>query len=269
MRMDVTSGHAPVNGLKMYYEVRGAGRPLVLLHGGAGTIEMWGRALDLLSENRRVVAAELQGHGRTADIDRLLRYEWMADDVAALMEHLHLGKADVMGYSLGGGVALRTAIQHPEVVGKLVLVSTPFKRQGWYPEVLAGMGQGARPESAEALKKTPMYEAYSRVAPSVDDWPVLMSKLAEMLARNYDWGEEVAKLKSPTMVVAGDADSIWPEHLVEFYGLLGGGTRDGGWDGSGMPKSRLAILPGTTHYRIVSSPALVYAVKPFLASEPT
>jgi len=263
--LETTSGYAPVNGLRMYYEVHGTGQPLVLLHGGAGTIEMFGEVLGLLSEGRQVVAPELQGHGRTADIDRPLRYDSMADDIAALIGHLHLGKADVMGYSLGGGVALRTAIQHPELVGKLVLVSAPFRRRGWYPEILTAMGQQG-PERAEALKQSPMYLAYSKVAPRLQDWPVLMTKLGEMLRRDYDWSEGVAKIRSPTMIVAGDADSIWPSHLVEFFELLGGGRRDGGWDGSGMSKARLAILPGTTHYTIFSSPALAHAVKPFLAS---
>jgi pimeloyl-ACP methyl ester carboxylesterase len=140
----VTSGFAPVNGLKMYYEVHGIGQPLVLLHGGAGAAEMFDDVMPALSEGRQVIAAELQAHGHTADVDRPLRYELMADDVADLIRYLKLGKADIMGYSLGGGVALRTAIQHPEVVRKLVLVSSTFKRDGWYPEVLAAMGRTVR-----------------------------------------------------------------------------------------------------------------------------
>jgi len=252
-----------VNGLEMYYEIHGVGQPLVLLHGGAGAAEMFSQIIPALSEDRQVVAAELQAHGHTADIDRPLRYELMADDVAALIGHLRLGRADVMGYSLGGGVALRTAIQHPTLVRKLVLVSTPCKREGWYPEVLAGMGQSG-PESSEALKQTPMYRVYSRAAPRIQDWPVLLTKLGEMLRRDYDWSRDVANLKIPTMIVVGDADSVRTSHAVEFFELLGGGKVDGGWDGSGMPSSKLSILPGTTHYTIFSSPALVGAVKPFL-----
>ncbi len=263
LSMSSSHGYAPVNGLEIYYEVHGEGKPLVLLHGGAGTAEMFGDVLSGLSRDRRVIAAELQAHGRTADIDRPLRYELMADDVAALIEHLGLGSADVMGYSLGGGVALRTAIQHPERVRKLVLVSAPCKRDGWYPEVLAAMGQSG-PESAEALKQTPMYRAYSRVAPRLEDWPVLLTKLGEMLRRDYDWSEEVASMRIPTMLVFGDADSVRTSHAVEFFGLLGGGKMDAGWDGSGMPHSRLAILPGTTHYTISYSSTLATAVKPFL-----
>ncbi|MDV3278301.1 MAG: alpha/beta hydrolase [Nitrososphaerales archaeon] len=256
-------GYALVNGLEMYYEIHGTGRPLVLLHGGAGAIEMFGEVLQLLSKGRQTIAVELQAHGHTADIDRPLRYELMADDVAVLIRHLRLGKADVMGYSLGGGVALRTAIQYQELVRKLVLVSTPCRRDGWYPEVLTVMGQSG-PESAEALKETPMYQVYERTAPRLEDWPVLMTKLGEMLRRDYDWSEEVAKIKAPTMIVVGDADSVRTAHAVEFFELLGGGKKDGGWDGSGMSDARLSILPGVTHYNIFSSTALASAVIPFL-----
>ena len=261
--MSSTKGYAPVNGLKMYYEIHGSGQPLVLLHGGAGATEMFGEVLRPLSEGRRVVAADLQAHGRTADIDRPLRYELMADDIAALIGHLRLGKADVMGYSLGGGVALRTAIQHPDVLRKLVLVSAPFRRDGWYPEVLAAMGQSG-PESAEAMKHTPMYELYSRIAPRPEDWVVLFTKLGVMLRRDYDWSSEVAAMKIPTMLVVGDADSVRTAHAVEFFGLLGGGKKDAGWNGSGMSKARLSILPGITHYNIFSTPVLASIVKPFL-----
>jgi pimeloyl-ACP methyl ester carboxylesterase len=266
--MATTQRYVTTNGLKMYYEIHGRGRPLILLHGGAGTAEMFGPIFNKLSENRQVVAAELQAHGHTADIDRPLRYELMADDVAFLIKHLRLGKVDIMGYSLGAGVALRTVIQHPDLVRKAVLVSTPCKRNGWYPEVLAGMQQGAAPEAAEAMKQTPMYQAYSKVAPRLQDWPVLMTKLAEMLRQEYDWSEEVAKIKIPVMLVVGDADSVRTAHAVEFFELLGGGKRDAGWDGSGMSSARLAILPGTTHFTIFSSPAMVSAALAFLDEPP-
>jgi pimeloyl-ACP methyl ester carboxylesterase len=262
--MAVTKGYVPVNGVQMYYEAHGKGEPLILLHGGAGVADMFGQVLDALSESHGVIAPELQAHGHTADIDRPLRYELMADDVAGLIRHLRLGKADVMGYSLGGGVALRTAIQHPDLVRKLVLVSTTFKRDGWYPEVLDAMGRGG--ESPEAMKQTPMYQAYSKVAPRPDDWPVLMTKLSEMLKRDYDWSEEVSKIGPPTMLVVGDADSVRTAHAVEFFELLGGGKRDGGWDGSGMSDARLAILPGTTHFTVFSSPTLASVAMQFLDS---
>jgi len=247
----------------MYYEIHGAGRPLILLHGGVGAIEVFGEVLPLLAEGRQVIAVDLQAHGRTADIDRPLSFELMADDIAALIKHLGLEKADLMGYSLGGGVALQTAIRHPEVVRKLVVVSTPFKKDGWYPEILAAMGQMG-PEAAEPMKQTPMYQVYASVAPNPEDWPVLLTKLGQLLGKNYDWSKEVAAMEAPTLIVVGDADSVRTAHAVEFFELLGGGKADGGWDGSGMSNARLAILPATTHYDILFSPALASTVTPFL-----
>ncbi len=262
--VDETRGsYAEVNGVRMYYEVHGAGRPVILLHGGLGAIEMFGEVLPLLAEDRQVVAVDLQAHGRTADVSRPLGYGTMADDVAALIEHLGLERADLMGYSLGGGVALQTAIRHPEAVRKLVVVSTPFRRDGWYPEVLAGMGQMG-PEAAEPMKATPMYALYSSVAPRPDDWPVLLTKLGALLGQDYDWSGDVAAMGTPTLIVVGDADSVRTSHAVEFFELLGGGKQDAGWDGSGMPDSRLAILPATTHHDIYSSPTLATTVAPFL-----
>lgn len=258
-----THGYAPVNGLKMYYEVHGTGRPLVLLHGGAGATEMFNAILPSLSRNREVILADLQCHGRTADIDRPLRYEYLADDVVALVKYLNLEKVDLMGYSLGGGVSLRAAIQHPETVNRLVLVSTTFSRDGWYPEVREAMSQGG-PEAAEAMKQTPMYQMYSRIAPKPSDWPVMFTKLGDMLRREYDWSNEVRSLQSPTLLVVGDADSVSVAHTADFFQLLGGGKEDAGWDGSKMSRARLAILPGLTHYNIFSSPLLPSTVKQFL-----
>jgi pimeloyl-ACP methyl ester carboxylesterase len=263
MNDDSRGKYAPVNSFEMYYEVHGKGEPLILLHGGVGAIEMFGEVLELLAEGRQVIAVDLQAHGRTADIDRLLSFESMADDISALIEHLGLSRADVMGYSLGGGVALRTVIRHPGVVRKLVLVSTPFSRDGWFPEVLAGMGQMG-PEAAEPMKQTPMYQLYASVAPKPEDWPVLLTKLGELLGQDYDWSDEVAAIEAPTMIVVGDADSVRPAHAVRFFELLGGGRADAGWDGSEMSNARLAVLPATTHYEIFSSPTLASAVTPFL-----
>ena len=263
MNDDYRGDYAEVNGLEMYYEIHGTGQPLILLHGGVGAIEMFGEVLPLLAQGRQVIAVDLQAHGRTADIDRPLSFELMADDIAALVWHLGLERADVMGYSLGGGVALQTAIRHPEVVRKLVLVSTPFERDGWYPEVLAGMGQMG-PGAAEPMKQTPMYQLYASVAPRPEDWPVLLTKLGQLLKQDYDWSEDVAAIEAPTMIVVGDADSVRTAHAVRFFELLGGGLAEAGWDGSGMSSARLAILPAKTHYDIFSSPALASTVAPFL-----
>ena len=253
-----SSGYAPVNGLKLYYEIHGAGEPLILLHGGVVGITMFGPNLPALAEKRKVVAVELQGHGHTADIDRPLSYEAMADDIAALMKYLGISQADVMGYSLGGGVALQMAIRHPELVRKLVVVSAPFKRDGFYPEILAAMAQMG-PSAAEGMKQSPLAKLYPTV-----NWAVLFTKLHDLLTKDYDWSKEVAAIKEPAMLVFADADAIRTAHIMEFYGLLGGGKRDAGLDGSGRPVAQLAILPGLTHYSIGSSPALSTAVTPFL-----
>ncbi|MFD6752331.1 alpha/beta fold hydrolase [Micromonospora gifhornensis] len=255
--------YAQINGVRFWYETHGAGRPLVLLHGGFGAVETFAAVRPALTRRRRVISVDLPGHGRTADVDRPLRYESMADDVAALIVELGLAPTDVLGFSLGGGVALRLAIQHRELVRRLVVVSAPCRRQGWFPEVLAGM-----PEPDEAasdqLRGTPPYQLYQAVAPRPQDWSRLWVKTGELLRREYDWSPEVATLTTPTLLVFADADSVRPDHMVEFFGLLGGGHRDAGWDGTDRPDARLAILPGLTHYDIVDSPALPAAVLPFL-----
>jgi pimeloyl-ACP methyl ester carboxylesterase len=258
-----TMSYADVNGISLYYEEHGSGQPLVLLHGGYGSGEMFGAILPLLASGRRVITVDLQGHGRTADVDRPLRFQTMGDDIAALIGHLGLEQADVMGYSLGAGTALRTAIQHPDRVRRLVVVSHPARRGGWFPQSLAGFDQMG-PAFAEVMKQSPLYEAYARVAPRVEDWPVLVDKMGTMLREDYDWSAEVAKITAPVMLAYGDADSVWPAHIAEFYALLGGGLRDANWDGSARPVARLAILPGHTHYDIFMSPDLTGAVIPFL-----
>ncbi len=255
--------YAVVNGLHLYYEVHGTGEPLVLLHGGLGAVEMFGDMLPLLAAHRQVIGVDLQAHGRTADVDRPIRFESMADDIGALIRHLGLERADVMGYSLGGGAALQTVIRHGDLVRKLVLISTPFKRDGWYPDVLAGMAQMS-PQAAEAMKPSPIYQLYVSIAPRPQDFPALVGKVGDLLRQDYDWSEGVRAIRSPVMIVVGDADSVRTAHAVEFFELLGGGKADAGWDGSGMPVARLAVLPATTHYNILSSPMLPGAVVPFL-----
>jgi pimeloyl-ACP methyl ester carboxylesterase len=245
-------GYAAVNGLEMYYEVHGKGDPLVLAHGGLGGIFMFDAIMDVLAAKRQVIAIELQGHGHTADIDRPIRYEHMGDDIAALIALRGLRKADVMGYSLGAGAAVQAARRHPDRVRKLVSISTPFKRTGWYPEVLAAMAEMG-PERAEMMKPSPLYQAYAKNAPRVEDWPKLATKVAELLKRDYDWSKEMAAMRVPALIVAADADSFSPIHAAEFFALLGGGQRDAGWDGANRVESRLAIIPGTTHYNIAEN----------------
>ena len=234
-------GYAPVNGLDIYYEIRGSGQPLVLLPGGFMTVEAMGELVPQLATTRRVIGVELQGHGHTADTERALRFELMADDIAALIRHLGLEQADLFGFSLGGGVGLQTAIRHPEVVRKLVLASTAFKRDGWYPEVLAGMAS----ISVDTFAGTPIHDAYLQTSPRPEAWPVFVAKMRHLLSEDYDWTEGVAALTIPTLILVGDADGLRLAHAVEFFGLLGGSKADG--DMGGLPRASLAVLPATTH----------------------
>src|SRR6267378_1209438 len=198
---------AEVNGIELGYQIFGTGSPLVLLHGGFGSVEMFGPNVELLAAGHRVIGVDLQSHGRSPVADRPMRFETMADDIAALIKQLKLGRAAIMGFSLGGAVALRTAIQHPELVSRLVLVSTVFKRSGWYPEMTAGM-DAMGPETAEPLKNSPMYADYLKIAPRKEDWPVLVTQLTTALKVDYDWSKDVATLPMPVMIVIGDADGI-------------------------------------------------------------
>jgi pimeloyl-ACP methyl ester carboxylesterase len=264
---DTEVAYADVNGIKLYYEIHGTGRPLVLLHGGLGAIEMFGPNLEALAKGRQLIGVDLQGHGRTADIDRPLSAQLMADDIAALIKHLKLERPDIMGFSLGGGVAVHIAIRHPEIVGKLVIVSTPIRRDAFYPDILKQQGQ-VTAAAADAMKQTPMYQMYAGIAPRPEDWGRLLGKIGESMKLDFDFSQDVAKIKAPTLIVAGDADIFPPAHAVEVFGLLGGGKQDPGWDGAGRPSSRLAILPGVTHYNMAIAPGLAPAVIPFL-DEPT
>jgi pimeloyl-ACP methyl ester carboxylesterase len=261
----VTGQYAEVNGLTMYYETHGTGRPLILLHGGLGSGEMFGPILSALAEHHQVIAPDLQAHGRTADIDRPLEPASMADDVAALIDHLGLDRPDVVGYSLGGGVALLVAARYPDKVGRLVAASAYIRSDAVYPDIRSQQGNvGAA--AVEFMKGTPMYELYQRVAPRPEDFPRLLDKIGASMAKDFDLTEEVLGLQVPTLIVAGDADMAPPSHFAEVFGLLDGGQRDGGWMGEGRPKGghALAILPGLTHYNIFSSPLFAAATLDFL-----
>lgn len=237
----VESGYAPIGDLQMYYEIHGQGEPLVLLHGAYGTIDMWGPILTTLAENHQVIAVETQAHGHTADIDRPIRYETMADDVAALMEHLGIAQADIVGYSMGGGIALRLAIQHPERVRKLAPISVSTSTAGAYPEVWEGIAQ----ITPEMFAGSPLEEAYLRNSPDPDGFPNLVEKLKDLDMQEYAWSdEEVSGIAAPTLLIIGDSDIVTPEHIVEVFRLLGGGVPG---DYTGLPNPRLAIIPGATH----------------------
>ena len=253
---------ADVNGQHIFYSVHGAGKPLILLHGGIDP-DSFGSNLAELAKGRQVIAVHLQGHGRTPDTDRPLRCETLGDDVAALIGHLKLGKADVMGYSLGSSVALQTAIRHPDVVDRLVLVSGTMRQDGSYPEVVVAFNQLQANAAmlGGSVKASPLGEAYPEV-----DWTKLFSKVGDLTKRPFDWSADVAKVKARTLLVFADADSIRPEHMVEFWKALGGGQRDAGIDGLLRPASQLAIVPNTTHYTVVVEPTLPKIVGRFLAT---
>jgi pimeloyl-ACP methyl ester carboxylesterase len=261
-----TGAYAEVNGINLYYETHGTGRPLVLLHGGLGSGEMFGPALTaLVAGGHQVIAVDLQGHGRTADIDRPIDVQLMADDIGALISHIGLEKPDVVGYSLGGGVSFFTAVKHPDQVRKMVMVSTNVKRSAIYPDMLAQQGQ-VGPEAAEFMKDTPMYQLYQRVAPRPEDFGQLLGKMGASMGKDFDFTEEVRGLTVPTLFACADADMFPPSHAVEVFELLGGGQRDGGWMGEGRPDGghALAIVPGVTHYNIFTSPVLAAAILAFL-----
>ena len=265
-----TGRYVEVNGINLYVETQGTGQPLILLHGGLGSGEMFGPILPALTEHHRVIAVDLQGHGRTADIDRPLDIKLMADDIGALIDHLELDEVDLVGYSLGGGVALQTAARHPAHVRRLVVCSANIRPDAIYPEMRAQQGQ-VNAAAAEFMKDTPMYELYQRVAPHPDDFPRLLDKIGAAMAKDFDFTEEVRGLQVPTLVVAADADMAPPSHYVEVFELLDGGLRDGGWMGENRPRGghALAILPGLTHYNIFSSPLFVATVLAFLDAQPS
>jgi pimeloyl-ACP methyl ester carboxylesterase len=260
--------YADVNGLHLYYEIHGSGRPLVLLHGGLMSNETFGPVIPaLVADGHQVIAPDLQAHGRTADIDRPIDLRLMADDIAGLIRHLGLDRPDLVGYSLGGGVALHVAAKHPDLIRRLVTISANVRRDAIYPEML-GQQEQVGGAAAEFMKDTPMYELYQRVAPRPEDFPTLLDKIGAMMGEDFDDSETVRSLQVPTMIVCADADMAPPSHYVEVFGLLDGGKRDGGWMNEGRPKGghALAILPGLTHYSIGSSPLLADVTNAFLQS---
>jgi pimeloyl-ACP methyl ester carboxylesterase len=251
--------YAAVNGLQMYYEIHGTGEPLVVIHGSFMTIELMGKLVPELARRRQVIAVELQGHGHTADVNRPITYEGLADDTAALLRHLGIGSADLYGYSLGAGVVLQVAIRHPALVRKLVVVSGSYASAGMYPEVLAAIEQ----ITPELLAGTPWREAYDRTAPDPEAFPTLVGKLRQLDMTPYAWPPEAVRpVAAPTLIVVGDSDGTLPEHAVETFRLRGGGVFG---DIAGLPAAQLAILPGTTHVGILErADWLVPMVEAFL-----
>ncbi len=252
------TGYAAVNGLQMYYEIHGSGStPLVLLHGAFSAIgSSFEALLPGLAAGRQVIAFELQGHGRTADIDRPMSIEQFADDVAAALQQLGIPQADFFGYSMGGSVALHMALRHPQLVRKLVLASVSYTMAGLHPGLMEGLGE-MRPEM---MHGSPWHEEYLRIAPNPDDFATLFAKKTAMDQNIKDIpAEAIRAITAPTLLIIGDSDIVRPEHAAELFRLLGGGVAG---DMVGLPRSQLAILPGTTHVTVVQRADLLLAIIP-------
>lgn len=248
----VETGYADANGLTMYYEVHGAGAPVVVLHGAYMTSAMMMPLVDRLAESRKVIVVDLQGHGRTADIDRPISYEAMADDIDAFMASMGLQRADIVGYSMGGGVAYQLAIRHPGRVRRMAAAAAGFRKDALYPELL-DMFETMTPDS---FAGTPWEKAYKDVAPNPDNFPILVEKLIALDTNIEDWPEEdIAGIAAPTLVLSGDADVVRPEHSVQIYRLLGGGPKKPHFMEASVDE--LAILPGTTHLGVMERMDLV------------
>lgn len=263
MSAPTATGRAAVNGVDLYYEIHGEGGPLVLLHGGVTPSEMFGAPLAEMSRHHRVIAIHLRGHGLSSDADASWSCELMADDVAAVLDRIGVRKADVMGYSLGGGVALQLAIRHPGKVDRLVAISIAFRAEGGnYPEVREAFRQ--MPAQAEMIGGQLASSPLAALYPDVD-WVRMMRKTGEMNLAAHDWSRDVATIAAPTLLIFGDADSITLEHMIEFYKLLGGGQRAAGLDGSLRSTNRFAVIPNTTHFTILGSPVVTQFATDFLA----
>lgn len=255
-----SKGYAPVNGLDMYYEVYGEGKPVVLLHGSFMNIDMnWGEIIPRLSKTNKIIAVEMQGHGRTADISRPYSFPALADDVSVLLKHVKIDSADVIGYSLGGTVAFQLAIRHPSLVKKLVIVSSVFKHDGWIQEardIFPTM-------TPEMFENTPLKTEYDRLAPDKTHWNSFVKKMVKFDSTPFDLGaEKVRVIRSPVLIISGDNDGVDLDHIAEMYRLCGGAVFG---DMAGLPKSQLAIIPGMTHVTLMmQTDKLLSVIDPFL-----
>jgi pimeloyl-ACP methyl ester carboxylesterase len=254
-----TGNRVKVSGMQMYYEVSGQGEPLVVLHGAYMNIPTMGSIIPKLARTHRVYAVELQGHGRTTDIDRPITYQNLADDTAAFMDAVGLRKADVFGYSMGAGTGLQLAIRHPAKVNKLVAASVAYDLEGWQPEFTAMIPQ----MTVEMMLQMPFAKEYPKLAANPSGFPELARKLIALENEPMEWGEQVKAIKVPVLIIAGDADVATLEHQVAMFRLLGGGVM--GDMGKPLPASRLAVMPATSHTAVITQPDLLHAfIEPFL-----
>ncbi|MFN7022952.1 MAG: alpha/beta fold hydrolase [Pseudorhizobium sp.] len=261
------SGFADVNGVKIWYQVYGEGDPLILLHGGFGTVEMFGPNIEVLAEGRKVIGVDLQGHGGTGPLGRPMTFEAMATDVAELIKTLGYEKADVMGYSLGGATAMRLAIDHPEVVDRLVLVSAAYAFSNWHEYNFVGMKSiNADPEAtAQSLMGSPMHQAYVAKAPGgAESWVDAVREIGSLVGVDYDFSAEVPSINVPTLYVVADWDAVRISAATKLFEMLGGGAQDANWDRSGMGQNHFAVIPNATHYDIISTTAVSDLAIPFL-----
>jgi pimeloyl-ACP methyl ester carboxylesterase len=265
----LTSGFADAaEGLKVHYEVYGKGEPIVVLAGGFMDIGAMSHVIEPLARNRQVIGVDLEGHGRTALRSTPMTHQKNGDDVAAVLRHLKIAKADVAGYSHGADAALRMAIQHPEMVRNLIVISTPAMRNGWYPEARKGM-EGLSASAAPAMKQTQLYKRYAAIAPHPEQFPLLLDRMGALINEDYDWRPEIAKIQIPTLLVFADHDAVSTQHIAEFFGLFGGGLHDAGSEGKPkFTRARLAIVPGYTHYNFGNGPDIARVIQAYL-TEPT
>jgi pimeloyl-ACP methyl ester carboxylesterase len=264
-----SSGHAPSSeGLRVHYETFGKGEPIVVMAGGFGDSQSMTQVIGPLSRKRQVIAIDLEGHGRTALRATPMTHEKLGDDVAAVLRHLKLQQADIAGYSHGGDAAIRMAIQHPEMVRNLIVISTAAERDGWYAEALKGM-EAVDSSGAEGMKKSPLGQRYLAVSPNPDQLGLVMDRMGDLMRRDYDWREEIAKLRMPTLLVFADHDAVSTRHIAEFFALFGGGVRDPGWEEKPqLSRARLAIVPGYTHYNFGQGPDIARVIESYL-EQPT
>lgn len=257
------TGRREINGVNYYYEIHGEGEPILLLHGGLGSMDMYRPVLPVLTQARRVIMVDLHGHGRTPLGARSIDMADVGADLAALLRGLGYEQVDVFGYSFGAWAALHLAASAPQQVRRLVLTSAPFAREGFFAEMLPQQAQlsGAM---AEAMQETPMYQSYAAVAPDAGEFPRLLDEMGRLMRDPYDYSAAVRRLTMPVMLIYGDSDMVRPEHVVQFYQMLGGGQRDAGWQREHMSRNRLAILPDLTHYETFMAPQVFRTALPFL-----